>query len=322
MSEVSVVVTTFNQAPYIAAALDSVLAQTHPVREIVVDDGSTDGTRAALAPYRDRIRYIRQGNAGVAAARNAGVAAAGGELVALLDGDDLWRPEKLARQVEAAAAHPGAALVAANGVIFSADGEQARHLFGEAILARLSGRDMVECDYYDDLLPGNVIFTTSQVLIPRWALNRVGPSDTRYATCSDWDLYLRLARDHPMVFLGARLVRWRAVESSASGPPEQRRLRWALDEIPILKEERRRGRPGREQRVQRLIHDRSRRMARAAYARGDHGHQPWARRYLLAMWRRQHARVFLLYLAAGYVPPRWRRLVTGPLRALRRKRRR
>lgn len=97
----------FNGAPFLAEALESVFQQTHPNLElIVVDDGSTDDTPAVIAAYGDRVRALAQPNAGPAAARNHGVRAARGELVAFLDADDLWLPEKLSRQLARFAARP------------------------------------------------------------------------------------------------------------------------------------------------------------------------------------------------------------------------
>lgn len=91
---------TFDRAGLVSRAIDSVLAQTWPASEIlVVDDGSTDDTAAVVARYGDRLRYLWQPNAGVSAARNAGVRAARHELIAFLDSDDVWLPEKLEQQV-------------------------------------------------------------------------------------------------------------------------------------------------------------------------------------------------------------------------------
>jgi glycosyltransferase involved in cell wall biosynthesis len=90
---VTITIPAYNAGPYIAETLDSVLRQTHPHREIiVVDDGSTDDTPHRLEPYRAAIRYIRQPNLGVGAARNAGLRVASGDYIAFLDADDLWRP--------------------------------------------------------------------------------------------------------------------------------------------------------------------------------------------------------------------------------------
>ena len=108
---VSVIIPTYNRAALVKEAVASVLAQTWREFElIVVDDGSTDDTPEALAPYASRIRLLRRENrGGVSAARNAGMAAARGEWLAFLDSDDLWLPEKLARQMAYLAAHPDAA---------------------------------------------------------------------------------------------------------------------------------------------------------------------------------------------------------------------
>ncbi|MBM2835200.1 MAG: glycosyl transferase [Candidatus Brocadiaceae bacterium] len=94
--QVSVVIPTYNRAPYVIMAIESVLAQSYQDYEIiVVDDGSTDGTRDVLEPYRDRIRYMYQDNKGVSAARNTGIQESRGEWIAFLDSDDEWLPNKL-----------------------------------------------------------------------------------------------------------------------------------------------------------------------------------------------------------------------------------
>jgi glycosyltransferase involved in cell wall biosynthesis len=104
---VSCIVPVFNGERYLAEALDSILAQEYtPLDIIVADDGSTDGTAAVARGYGDRVRVLRQPNAGAPAARNLGLQAARGELIAFLDSDDLWHREKLARQTARFAARP------------------------------------------------------------------------------------------------------------------------------------------------------------------------------------------------------------------------
>ena len=91
----------FNVAPYIRAAVDSVLCQTFPAWElIVVDDASTDATLSILQEYRDdRIRIVPAPHGGQIAAATTGVALASGEYLAFLDGDDIWTPDKLQRHI-------------------------------------------------------------------------------------------------------------------------------------------------------------------------------------------------------------------------------
>ena len=110
---VSVVIPTFNRRELVCRAIDTALAQTHATVEIIViDDGSTDGTGESLRErYGDRIRYFAQPNGGVSRARNHGMHLARGEFIALLDSDDQWLGDKLAKQVAFLQAHPGCSMV-------------------------------------------------------------------------------------------------------------------------------------------------------------------------------------------------------------------
>ncbi|UCF69161.1 MAG: glycosyltransferase family 2 protein [Acidobacteriota bacterium] len=109
---VSVVVPTYNRADYVAATIESVLAQTHPrVECVVIDDGSTDGTEQVLSRFRDRIVSKRQQNAGLAAARNAGIRASRGELIGFLDSDDLWEPRLVEAVIDTLRRYPDAGAV-------------------------------------------------------------------------------------------------------------------------------------------------------------------------------------------------------------------
>ncbi len=116
--KVSVVIPVYNCERTIAAAVDSAFAQRFDggFEVIVVNDGSTDDTRAALEKFGDRIRVIEQENAGVAAARNAGIREAAGEYIALLDGDDTWTEDKLAKTVVVLEQNPACVAVFSDAV--------------------------------------------------------------------------------------------------------------------------------------------------------------------------------------------------------------
>lgn len=109
---VSILINNFNYARFLRDAIDSALAQTYPnVEVVVVDDGSTDDSRDIIASFSDRIRPVLKENGGQASAFNAGLRACRGELIALLDSDDTFAPEKVARCVDAAMRHPAAQMI-------------------------------------------------------------------------------------------------------------------------------------------------------------------------------------------------------------------
>jgi len=202
MKTVSVVIPTYNYGRYIAEAIDSALAQTYaPLEIIVVDDGSTDDTRAVLAPYGDKIRTICQQNAGVAAARNTGIAAARGEYIAFLDSDDLWHPRKLELQMARFDADPSLGLVHCGVEIFDSDGRTTgtiEHGLDGRIAAALLRLD-------EEVLsaPG------TSIVVPRRVAEEVGGYDVRLAPSEDWDFCYRVAVRYPVAFVPELLVRYR-----------------------------------------------------------------------------------------------------------------
>lgn len=219
-SLVSVIVPAYNAAPYLGAALASALAQTHADLEvIVVDDGSTDDTAAVAADVaaRDpRVRVLRQANQGVAAARNRALEAARGAFIAPLDADDLWHPDKLARQLAALrAAGPAAGLAYCGWETLDAAG---RPVPGSAATPTEAGRlaDVLAC--------GNVIPCASTPLIRRAALDDVGAYDESLQAgggqgCEDWDLYLRIAERYTFAVVPDVLLGYRAGHASMSSSP-------------------------------------------------------------------------------------------------------
>ncbi len=120
--KISVIIPVFNNEGTIAETLESVFAQRFDGRfeVIVVNDGSTDGTRAVLEKYGDRIRVIDQENRGISAARNAGIRTAVGEYIALLDADDTWTEDKLAQTVPVLDENPAGVALFSDGVTVDA----------------------------------------------------------------------------------------------------------------------------------------------------------------------------------------------------------
>src|ERR1700751_5078545 len=111
---VSVLIDTYNHERFIEEAIQSVLSQDFPASEreiLVVDDGSTDRTPQILAKYASQIRVLRKPNGGQASAFNHGIPECRGELIAFLDGDDCWAPNKLSAVAQAFAANPAVALI-------------------------------------------------------------------------------------------------------------------------------------------------------------------------------------------------------------------
>lgn len=196
-SLVTVVVPTYGHEAYVLDTLASVFAQDYPAVEvIVVDDGSPDRTEAVLAPLarEERIRYVRQANAGAAAARNAGAALARGELLLFLDDDDLLYHGALACLASALDAHPELAFISGRRIAF-ADAPGSTAPTTPPAPSDAEGADVVR---YDRLafLVANQITSPGQVLMRRAAFEAVGGFDRELWGTDDWDLWLRLLARH------------------------------------------------------------------------------------------------------------------------------
>jgi hypothetical protein len=159
-------------------------------------------------------------------------------MVALLDGDDLWKPEKLERCVEAARLEPAAVIV--NDVeTISEDGQRVlvSHPLREYLLDQVGTPGPVLRRFWEQLLKTSFIWTTSQVLVDRQLYLDVGMSNPRFRISSDYDLYLRLAARARFLVIPEVLTQWRQHDTSASGAGADRGLNWTREIVKILRDQ-------------------------------------------------------------------------------------
>lgn len=315
---VSVVITTYNQAAYIGQTLRSALEQTYaPVEVIVVDDGSTDDTPLRLAPFAGRITVIRQENRGVAGSRNRGILAARGELIAFLDGDDLWEPDKLSVQVDAALNHPGAGLIVANGVQFDESGVIADSLIFLPEQRKVPQGGIASGSYYEALLRECMVASTSQVMIPARVFADVGISNGRFFGASDYDLYIRIAERYDVTFINRSLIRWRYLPTSVSGPRQRRRFRYLPEEMAVLRKHLQECSEESRAMVEGLIARRLAEGAESLYYFGAAGERLFASSILLRLLRENRGPLSAVAFLAGLWSPEWlRSLAAGAARKM------
>lgn len=200
---ISVIIPTWNRAHKIVAAIDSVLAQSYGFYElIVVDDASTDHTDEVVRVYMEkdsRIRYHKQPvNGGAAAARNTGVQMSEADIIAFLDSDDIWLPEKLEKQMAYWELHPDYSL------IYSKFRYREGSEGGYDPFADTDGKTM-EGDLYLQLLESNVIGTPT-VLVDKGAFLACGGFDESLRALEDWEFAVRFAKDYLIGFTDAYLT--------------------------------------------------------------------------------------------------------------------
>ena len=211
MASVAVVIPAYNAAKTIGETLRSLVSQTYPDFEaVVVDDGSSDCTAHIAASVADaRIRVLRTTNGGVSAARNRGIRVTESEYVAFLDADDLWHPEKLARQVAAMQSAPS---------------------FGMCVTGSIRiddcGRDMGTMPLRTTDRPGEALLLNSMIvgclssgMVRRAVLDDVGWFDHRFSQAADFDLWLRLSTATGFLVLPEPLVRYRSAPGNMSSDP-------------------------------------------------------------------------------------------------------
>jgi len=212
-------VSTFDRRDRVGAAVASVCAQTADDTEIiVVDDGSTDGTAAALRDeFGRRIHVIETPNRGVSAARNTGVAASRGAWLAFLDSDDLWLPRKLAAQLEFLCTRPDAT-ICQTGEIWIRNGVRVnpcahhRKPSGDVFAASLR----------------RCLVSPSAVILRRTLFERAGGFDPSLPACEDYDLWLRIARTEPVWLVDRPLV----IKHGGHADQLSRRF-WGMDRFRV-----------------------------------------------------------------------------------------
>jgi glycosyltransferase involved in cell wall biosynthesis len=245
---VSVVIPTYNCAGYLTEAIHSVLEQTTPAFEIiVVDDGSTDDTAAIVAGLGDRVTYLQQANAGVAAARNAGLRRATGDVIAFLDADDFWAPDKLATQLVVLDRCPEVDLVCSD---FWVAGDDRRRsfirrkyrvfsayrldwpaIFASRLYLRRGTLEAWVGRAFGPLFLGNFV-NTSSVLLRRRVVERVGGFAEHLRTQEDYEYWLRIARDGAFAVVDRPLLAFRYRPDQLTAPDQ--RLRLAQDVLTVI----------------------------------------------------------------------------------------
>jgi glycosyltransferase involved in cell wall biosynthesis len=207
---VSAVIPAYNAAPFIGAAIDSVLSQTYRnVEVIVVDDGSKDNTAEIAYSFAEkdpRVRVVRQGNSGAPTARNRGISVSTGSLIAPLDADDIWLPAKIEKQIsEFNTKNTG--MVYCWSFTIDGNGNYAGSVqTGDA-----------EGYIYDVLFMDNLTANGSSQMYSRAALDVVGVYNPRAGTeTADYDLVLRVAQHYRIGVVRELLVGYRQLPASAS----------------------------------------------------------------------------------------------------------
>lgn len=192
---VSVIMPALNSAAYISEAIESVVQQSYASWElIVVDDGSTDGTKEIVNKYMredDRIRYIYQDNFGPASARNRGIQASRYPYIAFLDSDDIWFHDKLEKQMNFAVTHPGHVVYGGARYLWGKDGT-----FTEDIYTKLFRNFETIPENAEYFLFHPNLTMTSSVLLEKSMLEKVGLFDRTLSSSEDDNLYFRLALNY------------------------------------------------------------------------------------------------------------------------------
>src|SRR5262245_20429037 len=213
---ISVVVATFNRANYLPETIDSILAQSFQDFElIVVDDGSTDNTRAVLERYGARLRYLHQQNRGPSAARNLGIKHAKAPWIAIQDSDDLSLPFHLESLYRYVREFPDCGMVFANGSYLRGPEHNRWTIIPTEKSRRLSEQALHLADLFE-----KSIVRLQAALISKTVYDAVGGHDESLWICMDLDLALRIMMNSPVAYLDEILFAYRKHENNFGGNEE------------------------------------------------------------------------------------------------------
>ena len=202
---VSVVIPCYNHGAYLAEAIKSVVAQTYPnIEIIVIDDGSTDNTKEVTWGF-EKVQYIHQKNQGLSAARNTGIKNAKGDYIIFTDADDWFLPDAIETNLQLLLQNPDAAFVSGGHKKVTPSGETIEE-----------EKFDVADKHYQNLLQGNYIGMHGTVLYQAWAFEKV-QYDTTLKACEDYDVYLKLARNHPVLHHTKTIAAYRIHNQNMSG---------------------------------------------------------------------------------------------------------
>lgn len=203
---ISVIIPTYNRQKLLARAIESVLNQTFKDFElIIVDDGSTDNTKEVVREFQkrdSRIKYIWQENSGAPARpKNTGIKNAKGNYIAFLDDDDEWLSEKLEKQLELfEGLESDLGFVGCNILVIN---ESNKKIWREYKIPRYSSQI-----FFEELLEGNFILTSSSIMIKKEVLDKIGLFDENLKFGDDWDLWLRIAKKYKFDFAPEFLIKY------------------------------------------------------------------------------------------------------------------
>tara|TARA_X000000950_G_scaffold193094_1_gene232840 strand:+ start:10988 stop:11821 length:834 start_codon:yes stop_codon:yes gene_type:complete len=193
---ISVVIPSYNRKDFLKRSIDSAINQTKkPLEIIVVDDGSTDGTETMIKSDYDFVKFIKQKNKGVSAARNIGIKVSIGEWICFLDSDDEWKKDKLEKQINAMKSNPGYKFFHSNEIWIKNGlriNQKKKH-------KKYGG------DIFDKCLDMCRI-SPSSVMINKTVFDEVGNFNEDLVVCEDYELWLRICDKYKVFFIDEPLI--------------------------------------------------------------------------------------------------------------------